>query len=74
MNNVRFLAQLLQKGVKVRYAEQAFQSGGQDFEKGTLLITATGNGLPGANLWSSCNDGGRDGRRINISHLIRFRG
>lgn len=52
MNNVRCLSQLLAKGVKVRYAEQAFQSGGQDFEKGTLLITATGNGALGDRLWS----------------------
>jgi len=51
MNNVRCLSQLLAKGVKVRYAEQAFQSGGQDFEKGTLLITATGNGALGDRLW-----------------------
>jgi hypothetical protein len=51
MNNVRFLAQLLNKGVKVRYAEQSFQSGGQEFEKGTLLIMATGNSTLGAQLW-----------------------
>jgi len=52
MNNVRLLTQLLKKGVKVRYAEQAFQSGGQEFEKGTLLIIATGNGHLGNDLWS----------------------
>jgi len=51
MNNVRCLSQLLAKGVKVRYAEQAFQSGGLDFEKGTLIITATGNGALGDRLW-----------------------
>ncbi|MBN9385406.1 MAG: zinc carboxypeptidase [Chitinophagaceae bacterium] len=51
MNNVRFLTQLLNKGVKVRYAEQSFQSGGQEFEKGTLLIMATGNGSLGTQLW-----------------------
>ncbi|HEY4207905.1 MAG TPA: zinc carboxypeptidase, partial [Puia sp.] len=51
MNNVRCLSQLLAKGVKVRFAEQAFQSGGQNFEKGTLLITATGNGVLGDKLW-----------------------
>jgi len=51
MNNVRFLTQLLGKGVKVRYAEQSFQSGGQDFEKGTLLIMSTGNSSLGNGLW-----------------------
>ncbi|HVU54822.1 MAG TPA: M14 family metallopeptidase [Puia sp.] len=52
MNNVRFLSRLLAKGVKVRFAEQAFQSGGQNFEKGALLITATGNSALGDKLWS----------------------
>jgi len=51
LNNVRFLTRLLEKGVKVRFTEQAFQSGGQEFEKGTLLILATGNGSMGTNLW-----------------------
>jgi hypothetical protein len=53
LNNVRFLSRLLEKGVKVRFTEQAFQSGGQEFEKGTLLILATGNGSLGTNLWPS---------------------
>ncbi|MDO6430985.1 M14 family metallopeptidase [Flavitalea sp. BT771] len=52
LNNVRFLSRLLEKGIKVRFTEQAFQSGGQEFEKGTLLILATGNGSLGANLWT----------------------
>jgi hypothetical protein len=52
MNNVRFLSQLLAKGVKVRFVEQAFQSGGQDFGRGSLLITATGNGALGDKLWT----------------------
>jgi len=51
LNNVRFLSRLLEKRIKVRFTEQAFQSGGQDFEKGTLLILATGNGSLGASLW-----------------------
>ena len=49
--SVRFLSRLLQKGVKVRYAERPFQSGGVSFDRGTLLITATGNGALGAELW-----------------------
>jgi hypothetical protein len=52
LQSVRFLTSLLQKGIKVRYAEQAFQSGGQNFDKGTLLITATGNGRAGQHLWT----------------------
>ncbi|HXB91451.1 MAG TPA: M14 family metallopeptidase, partial [Puia sp.] len=53
MQSVRFLVQMLQKGIKVRYAEQAFQSGGQHFDRGTLLLTATGNGRAGAGLWTA---------------------
>ena len=52
MQSARFLAELLQKGVKTRYAEEAFQSGGNNFEKGTLIITSTGNGVISKNGWS----------------------
>lgn len=38
MQSARFLSQLLQKGVKIRFAEQAFQANGQEFEKGSLII------------------------------------
>ena len=51
MNSAKFLSRLLQKGVKVRYAERPFQSGGVFFDRGTLLITATGNGALGTGLW-----------------------
>jgi Zinc carboxypeptidase len=52
MNSAKFLSQLLQKGVKVRYTERPFQSGGISFDRGTLLITATGNSALGTGLWS----------------------
>lgn len=52
LQSARFLVELLKKGVKTRYAEEAFQSGGNNFEKGTLIITATGNNATGKNLWS----------------------
>jgi len=44
MNSARFLSRMLQRGVKVRYAERPFQAGGLAFGRGTLLVTATGNG------------------------------
>jgi hypothetical protein len=40
LNSAQFLAQLLQRGVKVRYAERPFQSAGVSYERGTLLIAA----------------------------------
>jgi hypothetical protein len=50
LSGAEFLSELLQKGVKVRYAERAFQSGGVSYDRGTLLITAMGYGLQAAKL------------------------
>ena len=43
IHSVRLLSQLLQKGIRVRYAEQPFYVKGKTFEKGTLLVTRTSN-------------------------------
>jgi Zinc carboxypeptidase len=51
LNSAQFLCQLLRKGVKVRYAERPFQSGGVSYDRGTLLITPAGNAMPGPRLW-----------------------
>jgi hypothetical protein len=48
MPSARFLSQLLQKGIKVRFAEQAFQAGGQEFARGSLIIVTTGLGQGGS--------------------------
>ena len=48
LQDVRFLSQLLQKKVKVRFAEQAFEAEGQKYTPGTLIITRTGNEALGA--------------------------
>jgi putative lipoic acid-binding regulatory protein len=50
LNAIKFLANLLKQGVRVRYAEQAFESGGQKFEKGTLLVTRSANNKFANNL------------------------
>ena len=50
MHSARFLAELIRRGVKVRYAEQPFYSKGKSFEKGTLLVTKTGNTASTNNL------------------------
>ncbi|HMI59748.1 MAG TPA: hypothetical protein VK518_02540, partial [Puia sp.] len=52
IRSVRFLTAMLQKGIKVRYAERSFQSGGISFGSGTLLITTTGNGRA-SELWAT---------------------
>lgn len=43
VNDVRFLSALLQKGFKVRYSEQPFETSGRKFAAGSLLITRAGN-------------------------------
>ena len=48
LQDVRFLSQLLQKKVKVRFAERAFEAEGQQYTPGTLIITRTGNEALGA--------------------------
>jgi len=68
MGSARFLSQLLQKGVKVRFAEQPFQSGGSSFDRGTLLITTTGNAALGDNLWPLV----RSAATVSDVHLIRL--
>jgi Zinc carboxypeptidase len=50
LNSAKFLAALLNNGVRVRYAEQPFKAGGSDFDKGSLLITKAANSGPGKNL------------------------
>lgn len=46
VNDVKFLAALLKKGIKVRYSSQPFEAAGKKFGEGTLLITRAGNDLP----------------------------
>ena len=41
--DVRFLAELLKKNVKVRYSEIPFESGGKHFNAGSLIIARTSN-------------------------------
>ncbi len=43
LKDASFLAQLLSKNVKVRVASQAFTSGGQQFDPGTMIVTRRNN-------------------------------
>ena len=52
LNSARFLSEILQKKVKVRYAEKDFVAGNQAYEKGTLIITRTSNQSKQASLGS----------------------
>ncbi|MBD8488798.1 zinc carboxypeptidase [Echinicola sp. CAU 1574] len=43
VKHAAFLAGLLQEGIRVRYAEYAFEVGGQSYPAGSLIITRGGN-------------------------------
>lgn len=43
LNSAKLLSVLLQRGIRVRYAEQQFTTSQGTFEKGTLLVTKTSN-------------------------------
>lgn len=48
MEDLKFLARLLDEGVAVRYAEKAFTMNGEQYAPGTLIITRNGNEQLGA--------------------------
>ncbi|MGN7819117.1 M14 family metallopeptidase [Chitinophaga sp. 22536] len=59
VRDVKFLSALLKYGMKVRFTEAPFTSGGKTFPAGTLVITRTGNnsnGVPFDNFITSQAD------------------
>ncbi len=69
LNSAEFLCQLIQKGIKVRYAERPFQSGGVTYDRGTLLITGTSNRAIGQQLWNWVMESAR-GYGIVLSKVV----
>ncbi|MBU2996592.1 zinc carboxypeptidase [Cellulophaga baltica] len=43
MNDARFLADLLQQNIKVRFSQKSFGIGGEKFKEGSLIITKSDN-------------------------------
>lgn len=43
MNAVNMVSQLLQKGIKLRYTEAPFETNGQSFDRGSILVLKTSN-------------------------------
>jgi hypothetical protein len=43
LEDLNFLARLLNEGISVRYAEEAFTMNGENYNPGTLIITRNGN-------------------------------
>lgn len=50
LNSVQFLSEIMKHKVKVRYAEQPFKAGNENYDKGTLIITRTSNQFLGSSL------------------------
>ncbi len=50
VTSARTVGQLLAKGIKMRFAQEPFSVNGQDFERGSVIITAKGNDAFGASL------------------------
>ncbi|GGG55643.1 M14 family zinc carboxypeptidase [Hymenobacter glacieicola] len=48
LQDIRFLGRLQQQGVKVRVADEPFETEGQQYQRGTLIIPRTGNERLGA--------------------------
>jgi len=50
--SVKFISQLLQKGIKLRFNESPFETGGQSFDRGAVVVLKTSNQyFP--NLWQT---------------------
>jgi hypothetical protein len=59
MHSVRFLSELMKKGIKARYAEQPFSVKGKTFGRGTLLVTRASNARSNNSLDSMVHQAAR---------------
>ncbi len=51
LQSVKLVSQLLQKGIKLRYNEQPFETGGKKFDRGAIIILKTSNHYY-ADIWN----------------------
>ncbi|MEJ8803945.1 M14 family metallopeptidase [Pontibacter sp. H249] len=56
LNDLKLLTELMKQNVKVRMAEKTFETEGQKYEAGTLIITRTGNERLGDKLDATVRD------------------
>lgn len=52
ISSARTTAQLLNKGVRLRFAEMPFEAAGQQFGRGSIIVLKKGNEKFGGGLWS----------------------
>lgn len=55
LSSVRLVGNLLQKGIRLRFSEVPFESGGNKFERGSVIITKNGNDKLSNDLWKIVN-------------------
>lgn len=67
--DVRLLGDLLQQGIHIRVAYQAFESSGQYFNKGTLLITREDNRRKERDLWKMVEASAKKYAGVHISPI-----
>ena len=60
VKSVKAVGELLQKGIRLRFAKRPFEVSGQQFDRGAVLVLKTSNEAFGSSLWSIaaqvCND------------------
>ena len=56
VRTVKAVAQLLKKGILLRYAEQPFEINGEKFERGAVIVLRTANKSAGKNLWTTVKE------------------
>ncbi len=56
VSDVKFLAELLKKNIKVRYSEIPFEAAGKKFNAGSLIIARTSNESLGADFYSTIEE------------------
>ncbi|HWJ90882.1 MAG TPA: M14 family metallopeptidase [Flavisolibacter sp.] len=52
IRSAKLAGELMQKGIKLRYAEEPFQMGGQSFDRGSIIVLRTSNQSQPA-LWNT---------------------
>jgi Zinc carboxypeptidase len=56
VSSAKAAGQLLQKGILLRYAEQPFETDGQKFGRGSVIILKTSNKSQASGLWKAVTD------------------
>ncbi|MBC7537088.1 MAG: zinc carboxypeptidase [Ferruginibacter sp.] len=56
VSSVRTVAALMEKNIRMRFSETPFETGGQSFERGSVIILKKGNQRFSAGLWQTVAD------------------